>query len=97
MTKKHRKPPATVATAHTLLVLCYQVLKSGQPYQERGMPAMDETQKNRLICHHVRRLGKLGIRVRSLALPEDSSKGKPKKVPAHSSKPKTKKTRAKSN
>ena len=30
-TKKHRKPPATMAIAHTLLELCYQVLKSGNP------------------------------------------------------------------
>ena len=77
VTKKHRKPPATMAIAHTLLVLCYQVLKSGEPYQERGLPVMDETQRNRLICHHVRRLGKLGIRVRSLPVPKES-KRKPK-------------------
>jgi transposase len=69
-TKKQRKPPATMAVAHTLLVLCYQVLKSGRPYKERGLPVMDEKQKNRLIRHHVRRLGKLGIRVRSLSLAE---------------------------
>jgi transposase len=81
-TKKQRKPPATMAIAHTLLVLCYQVLKTGQPYQERGLPVMDETQRNRLICHHVRRLGKLGIRVRSLPVPKESSKRKPKKTTA---------------
>ena len=66
-TKKQRKPPATMAIAHTLLVLCYQVLKTGRPYKERGLPVMDQTQRDRLIRHHVRRLGKLGIRVRSLA------------------------------
>jgi transposase len=82
VTKKQRKPPATMAIAHTLLVLCYQVLKSGEPYQERGLPVMDETQRNRLICHHVRRLGKLGIRVRSLPVPKESSKRKPKKTTA---------------
>ena len=38
---------------------------------------LDEKQKKRLICHHVRRLGKLGIRVRSLAL--DSELSEPKK------------------
>jgi len=69
-TKKQRKPPATMAIAHTLLVLCYQVLKSGRPYKERGLPVMDQNQRKRLISHHVRRLGKLGIRVRSLALAE---------------------------
>jgi transposase len=75
LTTKHkgRKPPATLAVAHTLLLLCYQVLKTGQPYQERGLPPMDEKQRNRLICHHVRRLGKLGIRVRSLSLEESQT------------------------
>jgi len=62
-----------MAVAHTLLVLCYQVLKSGQPYQERGLPVMDEKQRSRLIYHHVRRLGKLGIRVRALAPAEVST------------------------
>lgn len=72
-TKRQRKPPATMAVAHTLLVLCYQVLKSGQPYQERGLPVMDDKQRSRLIYHHVRRLGKLGIRVRALAPGEVST------------------------
>lgn len=71
--KKQRKPPATMAVAHTLLVLCYQVLKSGEPYQERGLPLMDDKQRSRLIYHHVRRLGKLGIRVRTLAPGEVST------------------------
>jgi len=31
---------------------------------------MDQKQRDRLIRHHARRLGKLGIRVRSLALAE---------------------------
>jgi hypothetical protein len=77
-TKKHRKPPAIMAIAHTLLVLCDQVLKTGRAYQERGLPVLDEKQRNRLICHHVRRLGKLGIRVRSLTLEKQSSKRKQK-------------------
>jgi hypothetical protein len=76
---------ATVAVAHTLLVLCFQVLKSGQPYDERGLPALDEKHKNRLICHHVRRLGKLGIRVRSLTL--DKPPAKPNKNPITKAKP----------
>jgi transposase len=55
---------AVVAVAHDLLKLCYFVLQRGTPYEEkRGVP-MSEEQKQRLIRHHVRRLGKLGIRVR---------------------------------
>lgn len=69
-TKKPHKAPAVVAVGHILLMLVYQVLKTGQPYQERGQPILDENRKERLIRHHVRRLGKLGIRVRSTALPK---------------------------
>ena len=58
-----KKPPALVAVAHTLLHLVYQVLRSGQPYRERQASALPNTQKERLIRHHMRRLGKLGVRV----------------------------------
>ena len=54
---------ALVAVAHALLVLVYQVLARGEPYQERGMPAVEERQRKRLIRHHVRGLGRLGINV----------------------------------
>ena len=52
---------ALVAVAHTLLVLVYQVLSQGKPYQERTRPLQDERQRQRLIRHHVRALGRLGI------------------------------------
>ena len=73
-TKKQRKPPATMAIAHTLLCLCYMVLKTGRPYEERGRPILDEKQRNRLVCHHVRRLGKLGVRVRSVPVTDQGVK-----------------------
>jgi transposase len=57
------KKRALVAVAHSLLVLCYQVLVQGQPYQSPGTPAVEERQKQRLIRHHVRCLGRLGINV----------------------------------
>jgi transposase len=82
VTKKQRKPPATMAIAHTLLVLAYQVLKSGKPYQERGLPVIDEKQRDRLICHHVRRLGKLGVRVHSLPIAKNPKPRKGKKTVA---------------
>jgi transposase len=63
--KKQHKTPAVVAVAHVLLVLVYQVLRTKRPYQERGVPMLNEKQKNRLIRHHIRRLGKLGITVYS--------------------------------
>jgi transposase len=87
-TKKQRKPPAIMAIAHTLLMLAYQVLSTGKPYQERGMPVMDEKQRHRLICHHVRRLGRLGIRVRPLPItdpvrpPRAKTAARPRKATA---------------
>jgi len=60
---KGKKAPAVVAVAHTLLVLIYQVLRTHQPFQDRQAPPLDERQRQRLIRHHIRRLGKLGISV----------------------------------
>jgi hypothetical protein len=60
-----KKPPAIMAVAHVLLILIYKVLLTGIPYQERGAPLITEQQRTRLIRHHIRRLGKLGIAVRS--------------------------------
>jgi transposase len=61
-----KKNPALVAVAHTLLCLVYQVLKTGTPYQDRQAPPFSNQQRERLIRHHVRRLGKLGVRVHSM-------------------------------
>jgi transposase len=58
-----KKPPAVVAIAHTLLILIYQALLTGQPYQDKRAPVLDQRQKQRLIRHHIRRLGKLGVAV----------------------------------
>lgn len=57
------KKRALVAVAHSLLVLCYQVLVQGRPYHSPETPAVEERQKQRLIRHHVRCLGRLGINV----------------------------------
>jgi transposase len=60
-----KKSPAVVAIAHTLLILTYQVLTAGQAYQDKQAPVLDQHQKQRLIRHHIRRLGKLGVAVHS--------------------------------
>jgi transposase len=62
------KKRALVAIAHTILLLIYRSLASGQHYQERGSVEVDETKRQRLIRHHVRRLGRLGIAVSTLRL-----------------------------
>jgi transposase len=70
-----KKAPAVIAVAHTLLTLIYQVLTTRQPYKERGAPILDPSQKQRIIRHHVRRLGKLGVPVRSCLRPQASPAG----------------------
>jgi transposase len=62
------KKRALVAIAHTILLLVFRSLASGQRYQERGSVEVDETKRQRLIRHHVRRLGRLGIAVSTLRL-----------------------------
>ena len=60
-----KKGPAVIAVAHHLLRMVFPVLSSGQPYQERSATQLEPQQKQRMICHHIRRLGKLGIAVRA--------------------------------
>lgn len=73
---------AVVAIAHDVLTLSYFVLQRGTPYVEKGPQALSESQKQRIIHHHVRRLGKLGIRVRTTPrLAKCGSKAKPNAAP----------------
>lgn len=62
------KKRALVAIAHTVLVLVYRSLSTGQAYEERGAVEISQQKRQRLIRHHVRRLGRLGIAVSSLRL-----------------------------
>jgi hypothetical protein len=59
------RPIAVVAVAHDLLKLAYFVLQRGTPYEEKRDQPMTEQQRQRLIRHHTRRLGKLGVPVRA--------------------------------
>jgi transposase len=54
---------AIVAVAHKILVIVYTLLKTGEPYQERGVPMPDERQKERLIERMQRRIAQLGYKV----------------------------------
>ena len=60
------KKRALVATAHALLVLVHRVLTTGQPYRPSGPQPVDEPRRQRMIRHHVRCLGRLGISAGSL-------------------------------
>lgn len=65
VTKGKHPASAITAIAHTLMQLLYHVLTTQQPFQERGLPPMDERTRQRLIRHHIRRLGVLGVAVSS--------------------------------
>ena len=71
------KAPAIIAVAHTLLLLVYKVLQTKQPFEDRTAPPVDDRQKERLIRHHIRRLGKLGIAIQAVA-PSRSGTSKPR-------------------
>ena len=69
------RPKAVVAVAHDLLILTWHVLHRGTPYEEkRGVP-MSPEQQQRLIRHHVHKLGKLGIRLKVPQQPVSQTKG----------------------
>jgi len=84
-TKGKHNAAAITAVAHTLVLLIYQVLTTGKPYQERGSAPLDERTRRRLIRHHIRRLGALGVAVsspRPASLPIlHISRGKPGSAP----------------
>lgn len=65
ITKGKHQASAVTAVAHTLMQLLYQVLTTQQPFQQRGLPPIDERTRQRLIRHHIRRLGALGVSVSS--------------------------------
>lgn len=56
---------ALIAVAHALAVLIWKTLTSGTPYREPGEQDLDERKRQRLIRHHLRRLGRLGVTVSS--------------------------------
>jgi transposase len=49
--------------AHSLLVVIYHVLRTGQPYRELGVDYFDRLDSARAERHHVRRLEQLGFTV----------------------------------
>jgi transposase len=57
---KGRKP-ALIAIAHALAILIHRTLQTRTAYQEPGQAPPEERQRQRLIRHYVRRLGRLGI------------------------------------
>jgi transposase len=55
------KKKAVVAVAHGLLLQVYEVLRTQQPLAQAQEPRMDEQRRQRIVRHHLRCLGRLGI------------------------------------
>jgi len=61
------KAPALIAVAHVMLMLIHRTLETRQPFHDRKAPPLGEQQKQRMIRHHIRRLGKLGIAIHRIS------------------------------
>jgi transposase len=63
LARRRGKKRALVAVAHTLLMMCYEVLKRGEAYRELGADYLDKLEPERRTKHLVRQLEKLGHKV----------------------------------
>ena len=63
LARRRGRKKACVAVGHTLLGMCYQVLKTGQPYRELGADYFDKKDPQRLASRLIRRLQELGLKV----------------------------------
>jgi len=54
---------ALMAVAHTVLVIGYYILKSGEGYRELGAQYLEQSHKEQLQRYFVKRLQRLGLRV----------------------------------
>lgn len=75
------KKAALIAVAHSLLLLIHHVLLTGKPFEERHNTALDEHRKQKMIHHHLRRLGKLGISISRYVTVSDKPRRSPNRDP----------------
>jgi len=54
---------ATVAVAHSILVIAYSILRDGKSYEDLGFTYFDERERERLIRRSVQRLEALNLKV----------------------------------
>lgn len=59
------KKQALIAVAHLQLLLIHRALRTGLPYQEPDIPPVEERKRQKMIQHHIRCLGRLGVSVGS--------------------------------
>jgi transposase len=63
LARRRGRKKALVAVAHTLLVMCYQVLRKGEPYRELGAAYLDQLGPERRTRYLIRQLESLGHKV----------------------------------
>ncbi len=61
--RRRGKYKAAVAVAHSVLVIAYHVLETGQPYRELGADYFNRLDTERIERHHVNRLKAMGYEV----------------------------------
>jgi transposase len=61
---------AALAVAHSILVIGYHLLKTGQSYQELGGNYLEQINKDQLQRYYIKRLQRLGLQVSIEPLPE---------------------------
>lgn len=61
--RRRGKYKAAVAVAHSVLVIAYYILKTGQPYRELGADYFNRIDTERIQRHHINRLKALGFEV----------------------------------
>lgn len=62
--RRRGKYKAAVAVAHSVLVIAYHVLNTGQPYRELGADYFNQLDTERIERHHLNRLKALGYEVK---------------------------------
>ena len=65
ISKRRGKKRAAVAVGHSILIIFYHMMKSGEPYQEKGVAYLQKKQQQRLQRRLVERLERLGYRVQA--------------------------------
>jgi transposase len=55
---------AAVAVGHSILVIFYQMMQSGEPYQEKGVGYLQKNKQNRVPARLIQRLQRMGYEVK---------------------------------
>jgi hypothetical protein len=57
------KKRALIAVGHKILIMAYQILKTGIPYKELGYDYLNRRKEEKIVKGHIKRLKDLGYNV----------------------------------